>query len=51
MRTDYEEATALCLKVDMRGCKELREATWIEWWNKGLTAASPGRLQYLSYFL
>ena len=28
LRTDYEEAkAALCLKVGMRDCKELREAT------------------------
>ena len=31
LRTDYEEATALCLKVGMRSCKELREATEVEW--------------------
>ena len=38
LRTDYEAATALCLKVGM-SCKELREATSIDWWNKGLSAA------------
>ena len=27
LQADYEEATALCLKVGMRDCKELREAT------------------------
>ena len=27
LRADYEEATALCVKVGMRDCKELREAT------------------------
>ena len=27
LRTDYEAATALCLKVGMRDCKELRKAT------------------------
>ena len=26
LRTDYEQATALCIKVGMRDCKELREA-------------------------
>ena len=30
LRADYEEATALCLKVGMRGCKELREAKVVE---------------------
>ena len=29
LRADYEAATALCLKVGMRDCKELREATEI----------------------
>ena len=27
LRDDYEEATALCLKVGIRDCRELREAT------------------------
>merc|ERR1719469_1647606 len=27
LRTDHEAAAALCLKVGMRGCKELREVT------------------------
>jgi len=39
LRTDYEEATALCVKMGMRDCKELREATRIEWWQRHLTAA------------
>ena len=39
LRTDYEEATALCLKVGMQSCKELREAWKVEWERKGLTAA------------
>ena len=33
LRADYEEATALCLKVGMRGCRELREAKWVR--NRG----------------
>ena len=37
LRTDYEEATALCVKMGMRGCKELREATQINWYEKGLS--------------
>ena len=39
LRTDYEEATALCRKVGMRDCKELREVWAVEWNNKGLSAA------------
>ena len=35
LRTDYEEATALCLKMGMQSCKELREATDVDWDNKG----------------
>ena len=36
LRADYEEATALCLKVGMRDCKELREATIVRWRDKGV---------------
>ena len=39
LRADHEVATALCLKVGLRSCKELREAKVIRWINKGLTAA------------
>ena len=39
LRADYEEATALCHKVGMRDCKELREASRIEWDDKSLSAA------------
>jgi len=39
LRADHEAATALCLKVGLRSCKELREAKVIYWYNKGLTAA------------
>ena len=38
LRTDNEEATALCVKMGMRDCKELREATEIAWRGKGLSA-------------
>ena len=38
LRADYEEATALCLKVGMRDCKELREATIVRWRDKGVSA-------------
>ena len=36
LRADYEAATALCLKMGMRSCKELREAMFFHWINKGL---------------
>ena len=42
LRADYEEATALCLKVGMRDCKELREATEVDWGDKGLLCSRPG---------
>ena len=38
LRTDYEAATALCLKVGLQGCKELREAWKVDWLDKGLSA-------------
>ena len=31
LRTDYEEAMALCLKMGMQSCKELREARRVSW--------------------
>ena len=39
LRTDHEAAAALCLKVGLRSCKELREAKWVTWQCKGLSAA------------
>eukprot|EP00964_Phaeocystis_antarctica_P024145 scaffold13520_cov57-Phaeocystis_antarctica.AAC.2 len=39
LRTDHEAAAALCRKVGLRSCKELREAKHIVWYNKGLTVA------------
>ena len=39
LRADHEAATALCLKVGLRSCKELREAKQIDWFGRGLTAA------------
>ena len=39
LRTDYEAATALCVKMGMRSCKELREATKVRWVDKGLSEA------------
>ena len=51
LRTDYEEAMALCLKVGMRDCKELREATRIIWDAKGLSAADLATLATLGSVL
>ena len=51
LRADYEEATALCLKVGMRDCKELREATEVEWVEKGLSAADLATLAKLGSVL
>ena len=39
LRADHEAAAALCLKVGMRSCKELREAKQVHWNNKGVTVA------------
>eukprot|EP00964_Phaeocystis_antarctica_P142549 scaffold107832_cov54-Phaeocystis_antarctica.AAC.2 len=39
LRADHELAAALCRKVGMRSCKELREAKQVGWMNKGLFAA------------
>eukprot|EP00964_Phaeocystis_antarctica_P127923 scaffold91643_cov57-Phaeocystis_antarctica.AAC.2 len=38
LRADYEAAAALCHKVGLRSCKELREAKYASWHSKGLTA-------------
>jgi len=51
LRADYEEATALCLKVGIRGCKELREATGVFCRNNGLTAADLATLATLGSVL
>ena len=51
LRIDYEEATALCAKVGMRDCRELREATRIEWHNKGLSEADLATLAKLGSVL
>jgi hypothetical protein len=29
-RADHEAAAALCLKLGLRSCKELREAKWVQ---------------------
>ena len=51
LRADYEEATALCVKMGMRDCKELREATEVRWVGKGLTAADLATLAKLGSVL
>jgi len=51
LRTDYEEATALCLKVGMRGCKELREATKVDWFQKDPSEADLATLAKLGSVL
>ena len=39
LRADHEVATALCLKMGLRSCKELREAKAVYLVNKGLSTA------------
>jgi len=51
LRADYEAATALCLKVGMRDCKELREAMTVEWVERGLSAADLATLATLGSVL
>ena len=51
LRTDYKEATALCLKVGMRDCRELREATEVVWHDTGLSAADLATLAKLGAVL
>ena len=50
LRTDYEVATALCLKVG-RSCKKLREATRIDLCDKSLSAADLATLAKLGSVL
>ena len=51
LRADYVEATALCLKVGLRGCKELREAAQFRWWDKDLSEADLATLAKLGSVL
>ena len=51
LQADYEEATALCLKVGMQNCRELREATQIRWDDKLLSAADLATLAKLGSVL
>ena len=39
LRADHEVAAALCRKVGLRGCKELREARVVDWRKNDLSAA------------
>ena len=39
LKADHEAAAALCLKLGVQNCKELREAKKVMWNHKGLTAA------------
>ena len=51
LRADHEVATALCLKVGMRDCRELREATQIGWYEKGLSGSDLATLAKLGSVL
>ena len=53
LRTDYEAATALCVKMGMRdwACKELREESFVDWDDKGLSAADLATLAKLGSVL
>ena len=44
-------AAALCRKVGLRSCKELREARKVEWYNKSLAAADLATLGTLGLVL
>ena len=51
LKAEHEVAAALCHKVGLRSCKELREATRIAWFNKGLSAADLATLGKLGSVL
>ena len=51
LRTDHEEAAALCLKIGMRSCKELREAKVVVWCHEGLPVADLSTLGRLGSVL
>ena len=51
LRAEHEAAAALCLKLGMRSCKELREVKKIDWVKKGLSAADLGTLGKLGLVL
>jgi hypothetical protein len=51
LRADHEAAAALCLKMGMRSCKELREANRVHCFRKGLSADDLATLGTLSSVL
>ena len=51
LRTDYEDATALCVKMGMRNCKKLREATRVRCVGRSLSAADLATLAKLGSVL
>ena len=51
LRADYKKAMALCVKVGMRSCKELREATRVQWKDKGLSESDLATLATLGSVL
>ena len=51
LRADHEVAAALCLKMGLRSCKELREAKQVVWINRGLSTADMATLGTLGSVL
>eukprot|EP00964_Phaeocystis_antarctica_P097635 scaffold63720_cov63-Phaeocystis_antarctica.AAC.2 len=51
LRADHEAAAALCLKMGLRSCKELREAKEVDWRDKGLSVANLALLGTLGSML
>ena len=52
LKADHEAAAALCRKLGMRSCKELREAKEVDcWYHRGLTAIELGLLLTLGSVL
>jgi hypothetical protein len=51
LRADHEAAAALCRKVGMRSCKELREAWVVFWWFKDVSAPDLATLSTLGSVL
>jgi len=51
LKADYEAAAALCLKLGLRSCKELRETTMVSSYKKGLSADDLALLGTLSSVL
>ena len=47
LRADHEVAAALCVKMGMRSCKELREADTVHCFRKGLSADDLATLERL----